>query len=347
MKIGILGHFARNTDMCDGQTVKTRNIERALSSCTDDIITVDSYNWKKHPFSFLFDIIKLVRSSDVIIMLPDSGGLKIYPFIVNLFAEKKKLKIYSVVGAWLASYLKKNKAIRGQLKKFDYILAETQTMHNQLIELGFENTVIVPNFKDITPLKEEKIKYNFEHPLPFCIFSRITQKKGISDAIQACDRVNKEAGKTLCTLDIYGPIDENYASEFSELCEKHSDFVSYKGVANPSESVEILKNYYMLLFPTLYFTEGIPGTIIDAFSAGVPVLASEWESYRDVLSEGDSITYKFGDAEDLYEKLKLVTTNTSPILSLRANCLDSANRFTAEEATKTIWSLIGNKIDNT
>lgn len=343
MKIGILGHFARNTDMCDGQTVKTRNVERALLSYTDDIITVDSYNWKKHPFSFLFDIIKLVRASDVIIMLPDSGGLKIYPFIVNLFAGKKKLKIYSVVGAWLPSYLKKNKAISAQLKKFDYILSETQTMQNQLIELGFVNTLLVPNFKDITPIKEEEIGYNFEHPLPFCIFSRITQKKGVSDAIYACDRVNKEAGKIVCTLDIYGPIDENYAEEFHTLCEQYSYFVSYKGVVNPSDSVEVLKNYYMLLFPTLFYTEGIPGTIIDAFSAGVPVLASEWESYRDVLSESDSITYKFGDNEDLYEKLKYVTVNTAKILSLKMNCLNSAKKFTAEKAANTIWSLIGKK----
>ena len=340
MKIGILGHFARNTELCDGQTVKTRNVERALLSCTDDIITVDSYNWKKHPFSFLFDIIKLVRASDVIVMLPDAGGIKIYPFVINLFASKKKMKIYSVVGAWLPSYLKKNKVISDQLKKFDYIFVETQTMHNQLIELGFENTVIVPNFKDITPLKEEEIKYNFEQPLPFCIFSRIMKEKGVSDAIQACDRVNKEAGKTVCTLDIYGPIDENYASEFSKLCEKHSDFVSYKGVANPNESVEILKNYYMLLFPTLFYTEGIPGTIIDAFSAGVPVLASEWESWRNVLTEKDSITYKFEDVEELYEKIKFCIENIETVNGYRENCLSSAEKFSLSTSRETLWRLI-------
>lgn len=340
MKIGILGHFARNTDLCDGQTVKTRNIEQALLSGTEEIITVDSYKWEKHPFAFLLNIIKLVRKSDVIIMLPDAGGIKIYPYIINLFSDKKKVRIYSVVGAWLPSYLKKNKAISNQLKKFTHILVETQTMQDRLSEQGFDNTVIVPNFKDISTLKEEEIKYNFEYPLPFCIFSRVMKEKGVSDAIYACDRLNKEAGKNVCVLDVYGPIHEEYKAEFSWLCEQYSSFVKYRGVVNPSQSVEVLRNYYMLLFPTLFFTEGIPGTIIDAFSAGVPVIASEWESWHDVLTEKDSITYNFADREELYKKLKFCVENMETINGYRKDCLRSAEKFSLDVAVKTIGSMI-------
>ena len=340
MKIGILGHFARNTDLCDGQTVKTRNLEKALLSGEHEIDTVDSYQWKKHPFSFLFNIIKLVRKNDVIIMLPDAGGIKIYPYVVNLFAGKNKKKIYSVVGAWLPSYLKTSKSAGKQLKKFDYILVETDTMHAQLIEQGFDNTDIIPNFKDITPITKEEINYDFESPLAFCIFSRVMREKGVTDAIYACDRLNKEAGNTVCVLDVYGPIYDEYKTEFADLCEKYSSVVTYKGVANPSESVEVLKKYYMLLFPTLFYTEGIPGSIIDAFSAGVPVLASEWESYRDVLSDKDSVTYKFGDAEELYQKLKYCVENIEAINARREECLISAEKFAMSTAAKKLEILV-------
>lgn len=340
MRIGVLGHFARNTDMCDGQTVKTRNIEKALLSKTKEVITADSYKWKNHPFSFLFKIIKLIKKSDTIIMLPDAGGIKIYPYIVNFFSNKNKIKIYSVVGAWLPSYLKKNKRISKQLKKFDYILVETQTMQNQLIEQGFANTVIVPNFKDICSIDEEEINLNFEYPLSFCIFSRVMKEKGVTDAICAFDRLNKEAGKEVCLLDVYGPIQEEYKAEFLELCERYSSVVKYKGVVNPSQSVEVLKNYYMLLFPTLFYTEGIPGTIIDAFSAGVPVLASEWESCRDVLSEKDSITYKFNDQEELYKQLRYCVANIDVINAYRKECLESVKKFSMEAAINKIWDLI-------
>jgi len=340
MKIGVLGHFARNTDMCDGQTVKTRNIEQALLTENDEINTVDSYKWKKHPFSFMFSIIKLVRKSDVTIMLPDAGGIKIYPYLVNLFSGKKKKKLYSVVGAWLPSYLKGNKRISKQLKKFDYILVETATMQNKLKEQGFENTVIVPNFKNITPIKEDEIKYNFEYPLSFCIFSRVMKEKGITDAICACDRINKDVGKTVCKLDIYGPIHEEYKADFSALCEQYSDFVEYKGLADPNESVGILKNYYMLLFPTRFFTEGIPGTIIDAFSAGVPVIASEWESYRDVLSKKNSFTYGFDDKDGLYNTMKYCIENVDIVNMCRTECLRSSEFFLQSTAAAVIWNLI-------
>lgn len=340
MRIGVLGHFARNTDICDGQTVKTRNVEKALMLENQEITTVDSYKWKKHPFSFLFNIIKLIRKSEVIIMLPDAGGIKIYPYIINLFSNKNKVKMYSVVGAWLPSYLKGNKRISNQLKKFNYILVETQTMQNQLREQGFDNTIIVPNFKDVCPIKEEEINYNFEYPLSFCIFSRVMKEKGVTDAIYACDRLNKEVGKNVCVLDVYGPIQEEYKVEFSELCEQYSSVVKYKGVINPSQSVEVLKNYYMLLFPTLFYTEGIPGTIIDAFSAGVPVLASQWESYCDVLSEKDSITYKFKDKEELYKQLRYCVENIDTINAYRKECLKSAEKFSMNMAIKKIWDLI-------
>lgn len=346
MKLGILGHFARNTELCDGQTVKTRNIEKAFLAENKSITTVDSYKWKKHPFSFLFNIIKLVKKSDAIIMLPDAGGIKIYPYVINAFAGKHKRKIYSVVGGWLPSYLKKSKRVCNQLKKFDYILVETQTMKKQLQELGFTNVVIVPNFKDINPIKEDEINYNFDSPLPFCIFSRIMKEKGVSDAIYTCDRLNKEFGKCVCTLDIYGPVSEEYTEEFFGLCDKYSSFVEYKGIINPSESVKVLKNYYMLIFPTLFYTEGIPGTIIDAFSAGLPVLASEWESCRDVLTNNDSIVYKFGDKDALYQKLKYCVENVDIINGYRKHCLISATKFSANAATKKLSSLIYSENNN-
>ena len=42
----------------------------------------------------------------------------------------------------------------------------------------------------------------------------------------------------------------------------------------------------MQIFPTRFTTEGIPGSIIDSYYAGVPVLASKWNSFDDVIEDG-------------------------------------------------------------
>jgi hypothetical protein len=57
----------------------------------------------------------------------------------------------------------------------------------------------------------------------------------------------------------------------------------------------VLKDYFALLFPTHFYTEGIPGTVIDAYAAGIPVISAKWESYSDVIDEGvTGIGYKDG-----------------------------------------------------
>lgn len=52
MKVGIVGHYARNFDFFDGQTVKTRNLYNALIKIygEDEVFLVDTYNYRKHPF---------------------------------------------------------------------------------------------------------------------------------------------------------------------------------------------------------------------------------------------------------------------------------------------------------
>lgn len=52
------------------------------------------------------------------------------------------------------------------------------------------------------------------------------------------------------------------------------------------KAVEIISKYHYQIFPTRYKTEGIPGSIIDSFFSGTPVIASKWDSVNDVLEDG-------------------------------------------------------------
>lgn len=53
-----------------------------------------------------------------------------------------------------------------------------------------------------------------------------------------------------------------------------------------NQSTEVLKNYDALLFPTYYEGEGFAGTIIDAFAAGLPVIASDWKYNSEIIKQG-------------------------------------------------------------
>lgn len=97
---------------------------------------------------------------------------------------------------------------------------------------------------------------------------------------------------------------------------------------NYDESVETLKNYFALVFPTLFYTEGIPGTIIDAYAAGLPVISSKWESYDDVIEDNiTGIGYKFGSDDALVETLEMIKSNPQKIIDMKEACLRKAKDF--------------------
>ena len=73
---------------------------------------------------------------------------------------------------------------------------------------------------------------------------------------------------------------------FDELKDSFSACVHYGGLVPFYKSVEVLKNYFALLFPTYYEGEGFAGTLIDALAAGVPVIASDWRYNPEIVEDG-------------------------------------------------------------
>lgn len=293
-KISICGHFGQNEELLNGQTIKTKNIYNALVDIygKNEINIIDSYNWKKRPINFLFECINGVRKSKNIIMLPAHNGVKVFvPLftIVNYFYKRKIF--YIVIGGWLPEFLENRKILLKRMRKINKIFVETRLMKLKLNEKGLKNVEILPNFKDIEPIKENELKFEFNKPYKVCTFSRVMKEKGIEDAIEVVKQINEERHEILYTLDIYGKIDKNYEDKFNEIMKDTPYYIQYKGCINSNESVETIKDYYFLLFPTKFKTEGIPGTIIDAYFAGVPVISAGWENANEIIDDGITRLY--------------------------------------------------------
>ena len=167
----------------------------------------------------------------------------------------------------VTEFLENKKRLQRNLKKFDGIYVETNTMKVNMEKLGFSNIYILPNCKELKILKENELVYAASKPFKLCTFSRVMKEKGIEDAVNAVEEINKKYGETVFTLDIYGQIDSMQTEWFESLQSRFSKDISYKGLVPFDKSTGVLKNYYALLFPTRFYTEGIPGTIIDAYAS--------------------------------------------------------------------------------
>ncbi len=336
----IIGAFDFLTKDTGGQPVKTRNLFYAFVEefGADNVSYIDTFRWKRNPFVFFIRLIKCIRNSRIIIFLPAHNGFKTIAKTVIL-AKKRRTKVYyDVVGGWLPKALKEDRKAVKCLSKLDGIWVETKTMQKALSLLGLSNTAIVPNFKNHQITVSDGLLSD-RYPIRLCTFSRVMREKGIELAINSVLSINKETNNAFL-LDIYGPIDVNFKEDFHKLI-NNCEFVNYKGVISPDICLGQLSSYHALLFPTLFYTEGIPGTVIDALFAGLPVVCSKWESYSDVLTDGvNSIGYDFDDRNGLINSLNWVYEHPNELLNMKKNCYLSAEQYSKKTAIKLIKEMM-------
>ncbi len=347
-KVGIIGHFGYGKKCYDGQTVKTHMLTDALREKigSDEIITVDTIGGIKSIFKLIMQCFAVEKNCHNVIMLPAHNGLKVFVPVLSFFNMFFNRKLhYSVIGGWLPVYVEKHRVVGKLLKKFDFIYVETRAMKSDLEKSGYTNITVVPNFKNIPVLSNDGLIFKTDDIFRFCTFSRVSKEKGIEDAIDAITRINNENGKTVCTLDIYGRVDSDYIERFSSLEKEFPSFVRYHGSISPEKSVETIKNYYALLFPTHHATEGIPGTIIDALCAGVVTLARRWNSADDIIIQNTTgIIYPNEIANDLYETIKWSIENQETVNRMKPDCIEFASDFLPEKAIKIILDNIDSMV---
>lgn len=334
-KLGIVGHFGFGYNLLNGQTIKTKTITNALETKfgENEVVKLDTHGGIKFYLMLPFQLFRLLKRCKNVIIFPAHRGVRIITPILSFWNKLFKRGLhYCVIGGWLPDMLKTKRRLAKRLKKFDGIYVETNTMKTALEEQGFANIFVMPNCKDLHILKENELVYNSSEPYKLCTFSRVMKEKGIEDAVNAVKTVNEKFGRTVYTLDIYGQVNAGQAEWFENLKASFPDYIKYGGLVEYNKSVDVLKDYFALLFPTRFYTEGIPGTIVDAYAAGVPVISSMWMNFSEIIDIGiTGFGYTFDTAEVLIEILNNVAINPSKINDMKPACLIKAFNFSAKK----------------
>lgn len=341
IKVSVLGHFAEGSNLLNGQTIKTKIITEELQNQLgrEQVRKIDSHGGWKTLFKAPFQVFCALRNSKNVLIFPAHNGVRVYAPLLSFmkrFFEERRIH-YVVIGGWLPQFLVKRKKLSKSLRRFDGIYVETNTMKRALEEQGLENVFILPNCKKLDILSERELVYEHEAPYRICTFSRVMKEKGIETAVGVIKRVNERLGYMACSLDIYGQVDASQSEWFERLEGTFPDYIRYRGSVPFYRSVEILQKYYALLFPTHFYTEGIPGTIIDAYAAGIPVICAKWESFSDVVEEGiTGLGYGFNSTEQLEDVLLNVVKNAKPLLDMKVNCVRKAKEYVIQTAIQVI-----------
>ena len=346
MRIGIIGHFGGQEYYTDGQTVKTKNLYEALKErceCIQKIDTVDTYYAKRNPAKFFADMfLCIVRNKKIIVLLSKSGRKMLFPLLYWSAKILRREIYHDAIGGQLANEVAKSSRLKKNIASFQSNWMESKRLVEQLEKLGINNARFVPNFKQIKIVDVEDMPRRFSEPICFCTFSRVMREKGITDAIRTITDINYEEGRLKVSLDIYGPVEEGYKREFKEMLDASNGSCNYKGVISPEQSVDTLKEYFALLFPTFWEGEGMPGTIIDALSAGLPIIARKWEYSDEMLYHHDNaLIYDKDHPEELKYWINYSVDNFDEIRKMRQRCLNYAQSYSSEIVIKDILKLMG------
>lgn len=329
--ICMIGHFGGEESFHDGQTVKTHALAAAISSCAPDIplYKADTYDCRKHKLRFLARFAVGLATSERIVLCVSKKGRRIF-FPILYFAAKyfHKRVFHCAIGGRLADEAAADRRVRKYISSFEKNWVESRSLEENLRKQGVENAEYMPNFKDLPELSGHDLPGTSDGPLRCVIFSRVCLEKGIADAIASILQINGGTEQPLALLDIYGAVEPGFGQELEKEIVRSAPAVRYCGVVEANQSVAVLQDYDVLLFPTRYEREGIPGTIIDALAAGVPVIARRWRYCDEMLTHGvTGYCYDFDQPQMLLYWLKYALNHREDLAHMRTDCLKAARPY--------------------
>lgn len=343
MQIGIIGRVADGVELYDGQTVTTRIIRDELANrLSASVYCVDTYNYKhRAPACLVRSFICLFRCDHIFVLLSNNGCRFFLPFLYYLNKFFHRRIYHRIIGGSFGKNIQTHPNWVKYLNSFIVNLAEGRAQVDALERAGVTNVVETYTFRNAQIVTERDFPEYDHPPFRFCTFCRVTKSKGIGDAIQAVTEINREHGSS-ARLDIYGPIDEEYREEFEALLAQSNGAAQYIGCVSPKESVETLKGYFMHLFPTTWKGEGLPGTLVDCFAAGLPTIATDWNLNADILREGKTgYCYDWRHPELLAEKMLYCMEHPDVVAKMRFECIKEAVKYQPNASMRQIFEFMG------
>ena len=333
-----------------GQISKTRGILHAITERfgTNRVKMIDLTEYKKRPFMHLFSIISACFKYRIIVVVLSYRGISaIMPIIILMKKFVKNVVLYSAIGGLIADHCHNNLLMRYSLKKTDKIYVEIKDIIPKLQMLGIKNVEYAPTFSEKISLERPNFSSLSNEPYKLVTYSRITQKKGIGEAIKAVVTLNRSFRRNKYVLDICGVIDPEYEGELNRLIDdSNKEEIKVIGKLEDSEVVEMLSKHAALLFPTSHLGEGFPATLVESMMAGVPILASNFAHNSSIVSDGyNGYLYDPVDGVNgLVDIIEKYFSDLTHAKQMKENCINESKRYTPEVVCKSMLKFINLKL---
>lgn len=307
-----------------GESMKNHLFIDRFKEVFDKVISVDIFKPKKHPFCIakLILVVLTHHNSPVVLSVSTETGYKVIRLLHFL---RCKNVYYWVVGGIFHELLASGNYKLDYYRNLKAVYVQSPKMVKGLDKLGIRNAIHVNNSKRIDYLPDINKRNNDR--IRFVFLSRVHRDKGCGMIVSCAKRLNEMGFQKRFTVDFYGTISKAFP-EFKDMIEG-IDNVNYNGFLNltSKEGYDKLSEYDMMLFPTYWDGEGFPGVIIDAYIAGVPVIASNWNCNEDVVDDQIGYIIPHHNEEALFKAMKETIEGRFDLKQMAKNCQARAVEF--------------------
>jgi glycosyltransferase involved in cell wall biosynthesis len=133
----------------------------------------------------------------------------------------------------------------------------------------------------------------------FLNVGRLLDRKGQGDLIQAFAKTHQKEPNTILWIAGKG----DYLTTLQYLCEELGITEKVKFLGNRDDLPLLLATADFFVFPSHY--EGLPGALIEAMFAQIPIIASDIPENRECVNMETAMLHRVMDVDDLAEKMEL------------------------------------------
>ena len=317
-----------------GVTIKNKNLYEALEA-RFDLRKIDMNRIKRGDLREMLRFAwAMLTGKQYIIGLAGQKNRRSFTKMMYCFKRKAmRRSILLVMGGIVDDVAEAGPAFVKKMNTYRQTYVELPGMVRKLESAGVTNAAIYPNGRPRPGALPAPVVT--DAPLRCVFFSIIQPEKGVDLILQAAERMPGTE------FHFYGELQKAYEAEFRAALQKSN--AVWHGVfrGNADEVYRELSQYDVLLLPTRWKAEGLPGILVEAKIAGVPAIVSDHNFNREIVRhEEDGIVIPDVTADKLVTILQKLDCDRQKLLAMKRKSRASAEDYyidvCASEVVRTL-----------
>lgn len=319
MKIYYIGSFP---PIYGGVTIKNKNLYEALEGKLE-LRKIDMNRIKRGDIREMLRFAwAMVTGKQYIIGLAGQKNRRQFTKLMYRFKRTAmKRSVLMVMGGVVDDVVEAGPGFVQMMNTYRKTYVELPGMVEKLESGGVTNAAIYPNGRPRPGILP--VPGTGNGALQCVFFSIIQPEKGVDLILQAADSLPQ------VQFHFYGEVQKGYESQFLTSLQSKRN-VTYHGVfkGNADAVYRELCQYDLLLLPTRWKAEGLPGILVEAKIAGVPAVVSDHNFNAQIVThDHDGLVIQDISVEKLASALTELDNDRKRLLNMKTASRGSAERY--------------------